>query len=324
MRKLVVLVLLIVAAQARGEPVPGSMDVRWNAGAPDCSATPQPPLQVHAYEPQTFILRQSPCAHFEASFMYLLVGSERALLIDTGAVEDPEQMPLAETVMGLLPVRGDSTIPLIVAHSHSHSDHRAGDSQFLDLPAVQVAPQGLENIRAFHGLDAWPSGAAQLDLGGRIVDILPAPGHHSDHLLFYDRRTALLFSGDFLLPGRLLIDDAAAYQASAIRIADFLKDRPIAHILGGHLELDVDGQPYSRGSQYRPNERRLELGKDDLLALSRAFESFNGFYARHPNFILSDPLRNLLALAVAAAMVLIIIGWFFRSFLRRRRTHAGD
>jgi len=323
MRKLVALVLLTVAAQAWGEPVPGSMEVRWNAGAPDCSATPQPPLQVHAYEPQTFILRQNPCAHFEASFMYLLVGSESALLIDTGAVEDPQQMPLAETVMGLLPVRGDSAIPLIVAHSHSHGDHRAGDSQFLDLPAVRVAPQGLENIRAFHGLDAWPSGAAQLDLGGRVVDILPAPGHRSDHLVFYDSRTAVLFSGDFLLPGRLLIDDAADYRASAIRIADYLEDRPVAHILGGHLELDADGQPYSRGSQHHPDERRLELGKDDLLALSRAFESFNGFYARHPNFILTDPVRNLSALAFAAAIVLIMVALFLRSFLRRRRAHAG-
>jgi hydroxyacylglutathione hydrolase len=66
------------------------MDVCWNKGAPDCTATPQDPLQVHAYDPQTFILRQSPCAHFEANFLYLLVGSDKALLIDTGAVADPK------------------------------------------------------------------------------------------------------------------------------------------------------------------------------------------------------------------------------------------
>lgn len=84
-------------------PVPGSMNVHWNEGAPDCAATPQNPLQVHAYELQTFILRQSPCVHFEANFIYLLVGSDKALLIDTGAVPDPEQMPLATTVLELLP-----------------------------------------------------------------------------------------------------------------------------------------------------------------------------------------------------------------------------
>jgi hydroxyacylglutathione hydrolase len=38
-------------------------------------------------EPLTFILRQNPCADFEVNFIYLLVGCNKALLIDTGAVE---------------------------------------------------------------------------------------------------------------------------------------------------------------------------------------------------------------------------------------------
>src|SRR3546814_16240672 len=91
--------LLLFAAQASGRTVRGSLDVQWNAGAADCAATPQAPLQVHVYEAQTFILRQSPCADFEANFLYLLVGSDRALLIDTGAVADPARMPLAKTVL---------------------------------------------------------------------------------------------------------------------------------------------------------------------------------------------------------------------------------
>src|SRR6266487_5438923 len=58
----------LTATQAWSQPVPGSLDVHWNEGAKDCTATPQDPLQVHTYEPQTFILRQSPCANFEANF----------------------------------------------------------------------------------------------------------------------------------------------------------------------------------------------------------------------------------------------------------------
>src|SRR6266480_8125533 len=65
-----------------------------------------PPLQVYAYEPQTLILRQNPCANPEANFLYLLIGSEKALLIDTGAVADAEKMPLARTVLALLPPEG--------------------------------------------------------------------------------------------------------------------------------------------------------------------------------------------------------------------------
>jgi len=49
----------------------------------DCSATPQEALQVHQYEPQRY-LRQSPCADFEANFIYLLIAPQSSL-IDTGA-----------------------------------------------------------------------------------------------------------------------------------------------------------------------------------------------------------------------------------------------
>jgi hypothetical protein len=42
--------------------VPGSMDVHWNEGAPDCAKNQQPALQVHPYNSQTLILRENPCA----------------------------------------------------------------------------------------------------------------------------------------------------------------------------------------------------------------------------------------------------------------------
>ena len=95
-------IFLLTATLASSQPAPGSLDVHWNEGASDCKATPQNPLQVHTYEPQTFILRQNPCATFEANFLYLLVGSDKALLIDTGAVADAKEMPLAKTLLGLL------------------------------------------------------------------------------------------------------------------------------------------------------------------------------------------------------------------------------
>jgi glyoxylase-like metal-dependent hydrolase (beta-lactamase superfamily II) len=319
MKRLLIHVLVGFASQAWGQPVPGSMDVHWNDGAPDCAATPQNPLQVHAYEPQTFILRQNPCAHFEGNFIYLLVGSDKALLIDTGAVPDPEQMPLAMRVLELLPDQGASKIPLIIAHSHGHLDHRAGDPQFGSLSSVRVVPTELEGMQSFFGFGEWPNGIARLDLGGRTVHVIPAPGHHPGHLVFYDDRTQLLFSGDFLLPGRLLIDDAAGYYESAIRIVDFLRNRPVTYVLGGHIELDAEGQPYPHGSQHHPNERLLELAKEDLSALPAALEDFNGFYARHANFILSNPRHNLLALAVSAVATLALIAWGVTRLLRRRR-----
>ena len=318
MKALLLLTLIGLASQAFGQSA-GSMDVRWDEGAADCATVRLSPLQVHAYEPQTLVLRQSPCAHFEANFLYLLIGTDKALLIDTGAVPDPEQMPLAKTVLESLPDRDGSKIPLIVAHSHGHRDHHAGDPQFASLPSVQVVPVELEAMRSFFGFKQWPNDVARLDLGGRTVHVIPAPGHHPSHLVFYDDKTGLLFSGDFLLPGRLLVDDATAYRESALRIAEFLGNRPVTHILGGHIELDAQGRPYPHGSQHHPDERRLELSKEDLLALPAALEDFNGFYERHGNLILSNPARNLLALAAAAVAILALLAWWLIRILRRRR-----
>lgn len=318
MRHALALVLALFAGLASAKTVPGSMDVRWNAGAEDCTATPQPPLQVHEYEPQTFILRQSPCADFEANFLYLLVGSDRALLIDTGAVADPARMPLAETVLGLLPERDGTRIPLIVAHSHGHRDHRAGDPQFAALPSVQVVPADPASVQAFFGFDAWP-GTGRVDLGNRTVRVVAAPGHHPAQVVFHDDRTGLVFTGDFLLPGRLLVDDAAAYRASARRVVDFLGDRPVTHVLGGHIEMSADGELYPHGSHHHPGERRLALAKADLLALPMALEDFNGFYGRYGNFAISNPIHTLAALATAALAVLLLIAWVVMRVLRRRR-----
>src|SRR5688572_8484280 len=309
----------LTATLAWSQPVPGSLDVRWNEGASDCKATPQPPLQVHAYEVHTFILRQSPCAGFEANFLYLLVGNDKALLIDTGAIADPQEMPLAKTILELLPEKDGKKLPLLVAHTHRHSDHRAGDPQFASLPSVQMVPIDLEGVRAFFGFTDWPNGIAQVDLGGRTVEVIPTPGHNETHVAFYDSKTGLLFSGDFLMPGRLLIDDTATYRESALRVVEFLKTRPLTHILGGHIELNKSGEAFRFGSQHHPNERRLELAREDLIALPAALESFNGFYARHPNYILSHPIRNLAAQALIALAVLIFIGWGVRRLWRRRR-----
>ncbi len=310
---------VMAGAAAFPQIVPGSLDVHWNEGAKNCAATPQPPLQVHEYESQTFILRQSPCADFEANFLYLLIGSNKALLIDTGAVADRNRMPLADTVLRLLPNDGATMMPLLVVHTHKHLDHRAGDPQFEELPGVQVVHADLDSVRTFFGFKQWPEGIAHIDLGGRIVDVIPAPGHQISHVVFYDNRTALVFSGDFLMPGRLLVDDAAAFQQSALRLIDFLQTRPVSHILGGHIELDAQGETYWFGSQYHPNERSLALAREDLLLLPTAFEHFNGFYARYPNFVLFDSMRILTAEAAGVLAVLILAAWGLFRFLKRRR-----
>lgn len=98
-----IFLVLLLPSSSWSQPAPGSMDVHWNEGASNCSTSVAPPLQVHPYNLQTFILRENLCVTFEAPFMYLLIGSSEALLIDTDDIADPNRVPLAKTVMGLLP-----------------------------------------------------------------------------------------------------------------------------------------------------------------------------------------------------------------------------
>jgi hydroxyacylglutathione hydrolase len=298
--------------------VPGTMDVDWNQGSEDCVKNPQPPIQVHRYNAQTFILRENLCATYEAPFIYLLIGKTKALLIDTGAVADAKTMPLAETVISLL-ANGGSRLPLMVVHTHGHLDHRSGDDQFRTLPDVDVVPTDLESVKSRLGIANWPNDIGQIDLGDRVIDVIPTPGHYPSHVAFYDRQTGLFFSGDFFLPGRLLIEDTNADLASARRVVEFVKQRPVTYVLGGHIELDESGKTFF-GTRYHPNERPLQLTKQDLLALPDIVSGFNGFYAKRGVYVLMNQNRILIVLGVGAVVLLVAIILILRPLWRWLRS----
>jgi glyoxylase-like metal-dependent hydrolase (beta-lactamase superfamily II) len=320
---LLAVAFLVATSPATSQVESAPLSAPWNEGAKDCKARPQPPIEIRAHDATTYVLRENLCATFEAPFMYLLIGKARALLIDTGDVADPARMPLAKTVIGLLPQIGGSHLPLLVVHTHRHLDHRAGDPQFQNLSRVQVVGYDLASVQRFYHFTDWPNGLARIDLGGRTIDVFPTPGHNATHVTFYDRNTALLFSGDFLLPGRLLIDDAGADLASARRAATFVAARPVSAVLGGHIEQDVTGNAFDWGSQYHPHEQPLPMSKADVLALPEAVSHFNGFYSQWGRFIMVDSGRLLIVAAgiVVAALVGLGLGAFIfvRGRMARRR-----
>ena len=316
----VLLTTCSICSAAHSELVPGTMDVRWNEGSADCAKNPQAPIQVHRYNADTFILRENLCATYEAPFIYLLIGKTKALLIDTGAVGDPKIMPLAQTVFSLLANDG-SKLPLMVVHTHGHLDHRSGDDQFRALPDVEIVPTDLESVKSRLGIADWPNGVGQIDLGDRVIDVIPTPGHYSSHVAYYDRQTGLFFSGDFLLPGRLLIEDTNADLASAQRVAEFVEQHPITYVLGAHIELDESGKTFF-GTRHHPNERPLQLTKQDLLALPGIVSGFNGFYAKRGVYVLMNQNRILILLAVGAVVSLAAIILILRALWRWWRLPA--
>ena len=324
LRQFALFALLASAVSLMSLPVwsqlaPGSMEVQWNEGSADCSKNPQPPLQQHPYNARTFILRENLCTTFEAPIMYLLIGSTKALLIDTGDISDPNVIPLADTVMHLLPGEGPAKLPLLVVHTHRHLDHRAGDAQFMHFSNAQVVGFDIDSVRRYYKFTDWPNGLAEIDLGDRTVDVIATPGHNETEVSFYDCSTGILFTGDFLMPARLLIDDTSAAVASADRIAAFVKDRPISFVLGGHIEMNSDGELFPWESQYHPHEHILQLTKDDVLALPGAFRSFNGFYTVHGKFTMENSMRILVAFSVLVLVVVVALVWMVVRYVRRRR-----
>jgi hydroxyacylglutathione hydrolase len=275
------------------------MNPTWIHGAPG-----EPPIQTHWYDERTVILRQSKSLNYEAPFMYLLFGSERALLLDTGATEDPQRFPLRETVDRLIGEWTDlKGYELVVAHSHGHGDHVAGDGQFAGRPNTVVVPRELDAVQSFFGFDDWPAQTVMFDLGGRVLEILGSPGHHPAAITIYDPATGILLTGDTVLPGRLYIADTAAYLSTMDRMVAFAAARPVTDVLGCHVEMTRrPRRDFPLGADYQPNERALELTPAHLTAIRDATAKVAGRPGvyRYDDFIIYNEPRKRDALLLMA------------------------
>jgi glyoxylase-like metal-dependent hydrolase (beta-lactamase superfamily II) len=244
----------------------GSFPPSWVDGT---EAEGDTPLQSWAYEPTTYIFRESPRSHFEAPFVYLLVGSRRALLVDTGT--GTVDVELHAAIDAALDGR---ELELVVAHTHRHGDHVGGDAA--------LSRRARTTVVARPPVDA-------IELGDRTVDVLAIPGHEPSHVAFYDRKTGLLLTGDSLYPGRIYVTDLDAFRDSVERLVAFVAaDHPVAHVLGSHIELSASGEEYDDGASAHPGERQLALGSealDDLLATLRSMGATPA-RTRRPDYVI--------------------------------------
>lgn len=307
-----------------------ALDMRWDPGAEDCDASGRR-TQAHAIDEATLVFRQNPCVDYEANLVYLLIGEERALLIDSGATDDPVASGELTGLVSQYLERGGARLPLVVAHTHGHQDHRAGDAAFAALPGTTVVAHDGDGMRSFFGLADWPKRSAPFDLGGRIVEVVPTPGHHPDHVVFLDGRTRLMFSGDFLLPGRLLVQDIDAYVTSAEAVAEAVEAHATSHALGAHVEMNAAGELYPSGATHHPDERQVALpfGPREAEQLRQSLADFNGFHSRHADYVIVNPVRNLVALAAGSLAALALLAWFVvrmrrRQARRRYSSHDGS
>ncbi|MBW4043176.1 MAG: MBL fold metallo-hydrolase [Acidobacteria bacterium] len=250
------------------------------------SGSDDPALRVQWHGADTVLLRQGKSVHHEAPFLVLLFGSERAILFDTGAPADPDDFPLRETVdhiadTWLERARPTGPYPLVVAHTHPHDDHVAGDDRLADRPRTTVVGHDAGAVHGFFGL-AGAGSSAPFELGDRTLEVIATPGHHAAAITVFDPGTGWLLTGDTVYPGRLYIEDDVAFAATLDRLAELTGVREVTALVGCHVEMSTTpGVDYPEGTIEQPDEAELPMGPARLEAVRAAAHAAIGMPGRH-------------------------------------------
>ncbi|WP_303919466.1 MBL fold metallo-hydrolase [Draconibacterium sediminis] len=196
--------------------------------------------------------------HWEETHCYLLNGTERCLLIDTGLGVGN----IWEQVQKL------TDKPVTAVTTHVHYDHFGGHKYFSDfyvheaetewinggfpLSIEQVKGFLLEkpcefpedfNINNYHLFKGAPTRVLKdndtIELGKRTIQILHTPGHSPGHLCFYEKDKGYLYTGDLIYIGELFAffpsTDPIAYMNSIKKLLTL----SVKKILPGHHDLKV-------------------------------------------------------------------------------------
>ena len=91
-----------------------SLDTHWDPGAEDCTPG-SARRQAHAIDETTIAIRQNPCVDYEAPLLFLLIGAERALLIDSGASGEPGDTDALTQMVGSYLTRPDGSF--VITHA---------------------------------------------------------------------------------------------------------------------------------------------------------------------------------------------------------------
>ncbi len=228
------------------------------AQSPESTDT-QPWFTVEPIDSQTYAL--SEYGQWMKLHSYLFLGSERAMLVDTGLGIDN----IKTTVSQL------TDLPVTVLSTHAHWDHIGGHAHFTDIWVHEAETEWLtdgygkeaESIREYLAhrsftqtppesfrLEAYEipqcqaSGIIQdgqcFDLGNRTLKAYHTPGHSPGHVCFHDEAKGYLATGDLIYQGTLLAgltdSDPEAYLDSLRRARGL---QSVNQILPGHGRLGL-------------------------------------------------------------------------------------
>ncbi len=195
--------------------------------------------------------------HWEETHCYLLNGSERSLLIDTG--------------LGICNIYDEvvklTDRPVTAAATHIHWDHIGGHWYFPDFYAHAYEldwlnggfPQPIETIKTYvtdgcdlpEGFDinayrffqGTPTkvlhGGETIDIGGRRIEVLHTPGHSPGHMCFWEPERGYLFTGDLVYKDTLFAYYPSTDPEAYLRSLETVAALPVKRVFPAHHSLDI-------------------------------------------------------------------------------------
>lgn len=160
---------------------------------------------------------------------YLLHGTERALLLDTGAAGG-----VAAEVKKIF------AGPVIAVNSHAHEDHMAGNG---DFGILYAHPRAMESMADACRIRPVREGD-RFQLGDMELEVLECPGHTAGDIALLDWERRLLFSGDLLQSRPAVLDgpesDIHRYRESLEKILALGMEDLRLFPSHGETPLDMD------------------------------------------------------------------------------------
>jgi glyoxylase-like metal-dependent hydrolase (beta-lactamase superfamily II) len=174
--------------------------------------------------------------------IYLLEGEEKALLLDTGWGTG--------NLRAFVEKLTDKEI--LVANTHFHPDHSAGNGEFekvfvskgaeIDAPSLNsLGPFDLSKLPYPDYEKVYIGEGDKIELGGRTIEVLEAlPAHCNSSLFFLDRGHKMFFTGDEMEAGQVnLFDNSnnpeAPYDVKE-RLDNFYKNNKRMQELSGEYD----------------------------------------------------------------------------------------
>ena len=287
MKSLILLILIILASGCTAQSVIDASSENkpiliesvisksnWIRGSSDCDDNSDSSLDSYQHDEDTFIIRQNKCLTFEAPFIYVLVGEQKILILDTGALSDTAEFSFRSELANIVGKDQFTDKELLIVHSHGHGDHYVGDDSFEGMSNVTLVKPSADAVREYFGFSDWPNGQKIIDLGGRKITVFPTPGHQEEAITLYDEKNNWLLTGDTLYPGLIYIKDWQRYQKSIDKIATFATNNKVTAIMGAHIEMKKQpGEYYEIGSTYQPDEANLALSVHSLSNLNAKLQT---------------------------------------------------